>query len=170
MNEAVYGIIILLLFVLFIMAIPVSIAGIAYLMRKSKRKAIIQSLPEGVTYSAPVRMNTPKKNDAFMKMKAFEFIGVLYVVGDIVYIKGPKPEQFYQYNLQTSGVFWVGTQAQNGMIQWFSLRDANGNTLYVNGETGLFVFRIGRSFPSTREIYEHIFTIQAAGNVGSGNR
>lgn len=168
--SATYGLITLVVMILIIMAIPVSIAGITYLMRKSKRNTIMQTLPEGVTYTVPVRLNTPKKNDAIMKMKAFEFIGILYVVGNIVYIKGPKPNQLYQYDLQTSAINWVGTQAQNGLIQWFALRDASGNTLYVNGETGLFIFRIGRSFPSTREIYEYLFKLQVAVNAGVTNR
>lgn len=158
--EIIYPLLVLIVFILIVLTIPVSIAGIAYLMRKSKRTKVEESIPIEATYRVPVRLNTPRKNDAVMKLAGFEFSGVLYTLGDKVYVKGIQQNQSYVYDLNTSSVNWVGTQAQNGLIQWFSLRDMTGNMLYVNVETGLFIFRIGRFFPSTREVYEKLFNLK----------
>lgn len=154
------GLLIFLGFILIILSIPITVAGIAYLMRKSKRNAVEQTMPSNVIYKAPVRINTPKKNDQVMKFTGFEFSGVLYVVDNIIHIQGHKEGQHYQFNIKTCDIKWVGTQMQNGLIQWFTLRDEMGVMIYVNVETGLFVFRLGNSFPSTQDVYKILFEMQ----------
>lgn len=154
------GLLIFLGFVLIVFSIPVTIAGIAYFMRKSKRNTVEQRMPANVVYKAPVRINTPKKNDQVMKLAGFEFSGVLYVADNIIHVQGSKDGQHYRFNLKTCQINWVGNQLQNGLIQWFTLRDEMGVTIYINVETGLFVFRVGNSFPSTKDVYTTLFDMQ----------
>lgn len=154
------GLLIFLGFILIIFSIPVTIAGIAYFMRKSKRNTVEQTMPSNVIYKAPVRINTPKKNDQVIKFAGFEFSGVLYVADNIIHVQGPNDEQHYRFDIRRCDINWVGTQMQNGLIQWFTLRDEMGVTIYINVETGLFVFRIGNFFPSTREVYTTLFEMQ----------
>lgn len=149
----------LFVFVLIGASIPVTISVIAYLSRKSKREKIIASLPQGVTYTANVRVNTPKKNDAFLKLKAFEFSGVLYLKDGVVYLDGTKG-QHYEFKLNDAAITWPGVQVQNGAMQWFCIDDMKDQKLYVNAETGVFVFRLSSSMPSTRNVFEFLVNQQ----------
>lgn len=155
----------LFVFVLIGASIPVVISVLAYMSRKSKRKKIIANLPEGVSYMANVRMNTPKKNAAFFKMKAFEFSGVLYIKGGNVFIDGTKG-QHYEFELKDAVVTWPGVQVQNGAIQWFCIDDMKDQKLYVNAETGVFIFRLSSSMPSTKEVYQYLLNQQKISNIG----
>ena len=160
--ESAIGFLLLIcvVFILIVVSIPVSIAGIAYLTRKSKRNKITAMLTPDSTDIVPVRCNTPRQNDAVMKFTGFEFSGVLYIRGNVICVKGSQKNHYYEFDIRSAQINWVGTQFQNGLIQWFSLRGMDGQMIYVNVETGLFVFRIGSFFPSTREVYEKLFNIQ----------
>lgn len=148
-------------------SIPVLIAVIAYLSRQSKRKKIIANLPVNPSYIANVRLNTPKKNAAFFKLKAFEFSGVLYIDDKKVIIDGTKG-QHYEFDLQESAITWPGVQVQNGALQWFCIDDmkTDGQKLFVNADTGVFVFRISSKIPSTKEIYEYLLSLQRISKIG----
>jgi len=155
----------IIIFALIGASIPVTVSVVAYLSRKSKRKIIIGNLPAGVTYTANVRVNTPKKNDAFMKLKAFEFSGVLYIKDDKIYLDGTKG-QHYEFDLYKSAITWPGVQVQNGAMQWFCIDDMQGQKLYVNAETGVFVFRLSSSMPSTKDVYEYLLNQQKMSHIG----
>jgi len=159
-----------LVFIVLFASIPVGISAIAYYSRKSKRNKIKQNMPSGVSYIANVRMNTPKKNDAVMKMKAFEFSGVLYLKDGKIIIEGTKG-QHSEFDLKTAEIAWPGVQIQNGLIQWFWLVDpATGEKLYINGETGLFVFRLSKKLPSTRDIFDYLVQQQQIARIGATQR
>ncbi|MFR9165152.1 MAG: hypothetical protein ACLVKO_02565 [Dysgonomonas sp.] len=157
---------ILIAFVLIIASIPVSISVIAYLSRKSKRKKIFETLPKDVSYTASVRLNTAKKNDAVVKLKAFEFSGVLYLKDNIVYVEGTKGQKF-EFDLKDSVITWPGIQVQNGAMQWFCIDNMKGQKLYVNAETGVFVFRLSSKMPSTRDIYQYLLAQQQITAIGN---
>lgn len=150
------ALIILVVFILAICAIPVGIAYGANASRKSKRKKIEDRLPSSVTYTAAVRINTDKKQHAFMKLKAFEYAGLLYIDGNKVSISGCSG-QHDEFDLRTADIRWVGIQAQNGALEWFSIKDTTSRkTIFVNGETGILVFNLAKTYPSTREIYSNV--------------
>jgi len=145
-------------------SIPVTISVIAYMSRKSKRNQIIARLPQDITYTANVRVNTPKKNAAFLKVKAFEFSGVLYIKDGIVYLDGTKG-QHYEFNLRDAAITWPGVQVQNGAMQWFCIDDMKDQKLYINAETGVFVFRLSSSMPSTKDVYEYLLNQQKISHI-----
>ena len=167
MGSSSFIIVMLVVMVLIIVMIPVSIGGIAYLSRKSKRNKIIAKLTPDATDIVSVRCNTPRHADAVIKLTGFEFSGVMYMRGNIICVKGSQKNHYYEFDIRTAQIAWVGAQFQNGLIQWFSLRGMDGQMVYVNVETGLFVFRIGSSFPSTREIYEKLFHQQNIARMGN---
>lgn len=155
----------LILFVVIFASIPVGISLFAYMSRKSHYKRLTASLPSDVIYTAQVRMNTPKKNAAFFKMKAFEFCGVLYVRDNTIYITGSK-NQGFEFPLATTAITWPGVQVQNGALQWFCLDDMKGNQLYVNSDTGVFIFRTSSKMQSTQDIYQHLLKLQQIASIG----
>lgn len=156
----------IIVFALIGASIPISISVIAYLSRQSKRKKIVANLPVSTTYTANVRLNTPQKNAAFFKLKAFEFSGVLYIDDKKVIIDGTKG-QHYEFDLQESSITWPGVQVQNGALQWFCIDDMkSGQKLFVNADTGVFVFRISSKIPSTKEVYEYLLALQRISKIG----
>ena len=155
----------LIIFIILCCSIPVTVAAIAYASRKSKRKKIMETLPSDLTYSVPVRLNTPKQNDAVMKLKAFEYSGVLYIHDNKICIKGTKG-QYTEFNMTTCSIDWPGVQIQNGLIQWLCLTNNDLQRLYVNAETGLFIFRLSKKFPSTKEVFEYLKTQQNIAAIG----
>lgn len=156
----------LIAFTVFFCSIPVTIAAIAYFSRKSKRKKIMSSLPPNLTYTTPVRLNSPKKNDAVMKLKAFEYSGVLYITDNKICVTGTKG-QYSEFDLATCSIDWPGVQIQNGLIQWFCLTSDDLQRLYVNAETGLFVFRLSKKLPSTKDVFEYLKAQQRIASVGA---
>ncbi len=156
----------LIIMVLIGASIPVLISVFAYISRKSKRKAIMDKLPADVNYTVGVRLNTPKKNAAFFKLKAFEFSGVLYLKDGKIIVEGTKG-QHYEFDLHDSAITWPGVQVQNGAMQWFMIDDMKaGQQLYINAETGVFVFRLSSKMPSTKEVYEYLLAQQRIASIG----
>ncbi len=154
-------------FILFFASIPVVIATIAYVSRKKKRTLIEKDLPSNLFYTAPVRLNTPKQNAAVVKLKAFEYSGILYLEEDKICVKGTSG-QFTEFDLLKTEITWPGVQIQNGIIQWFCLEDkSTGQRLYVNAETGIFVFRLSSKLPSTKQVYEDLLKYQGMAAIGN---
>ncbi|WP_128331775.1 hypothetical protein [Apibacter sp. HY039] len=125
----------------------------------------MDSLPENVSFKVAVRVNSSRKNDSIFKFTGFDCSGILYVYGEIIYFKGSKPgyEQI-EFDLKSAVINWVGVQAQNGALQWFSIKN-NQDTYYFNMETGITIFNLSKSGESTRNIYEKLKNFQAATNL-----
>lgn len=154
------ALLIIVVFILGICSIPIGIAYAANASRKSKRKKIEETLPSSVKYKAAVRLNTSNVQEKFMKMKAFEYSGVLYINGDKICVAGTKG-QHSEFDMRTADIRWVGMQAQNGALEWFSIKDPSGNLIFVNGETGILVFNWAKTYPSTRTIYTDVMNEQS---------
>lgn len=151
------------IFIFILLAIitaPFTIAGGAYLSRKLKRKKIEETLPPTAQLKKAVRINTQRKNDAFLKLKAFEYSGILYILDNKVCISGTKG-QYHEFDLGSSIIKWEGIQAQNGAMDWFTIKNnATNELIYINGETGMFIFRLSKTLPSTSQIYNDLLNEQ----------
>ncbi len=167
MNEGI----IILAFLLIICILPIVliflVAFLASQSRKKKRKKIIDELPADVDFYAAVRINSSKKNDAFFKLAAFECSGVLYVHKDKAYFRGTKKKfELLEFDLAKVKIFWIGVQAQNGALQWFSIKDVN-ETYYFNVDTGTTIFKLSKSGDTTRGVYDKLMNAQSVLSIGN---
>lgn len=141
------GISILIILIIPFVIIFLLIAGIAIIVKKrkqKKKKAILDNLDFEPTFMADIRINTDQAQKQFIKFKGYQSCGLLYIYRDKVYVEGYNHRNIKQtFNLRTSTMQWVGMEFQNGLIDWFKLIDnQTGKCLYINIDTGLFVFQM----------------------------
>jgi len=156
-------IIILLFIFLFFLLLIGGIFLIAYLAaqsRKKKQKKILESLPGNVDFYAFVRFNRGNQQDKVLKLKAFQGSGIIYVMDDKIIFKSTTGFE-HGFDLKTSKIFWEGENLINGLLKWFSINHGQ-EKLYLNVETGMFIFHTGGSKPTTHSIYEQLLLKQAA--------
>ncbi len=149
----------LMFFVLFIGGIFL-IAFIAAQSRKKKQKKILASLPSDAEFHAFVRFNKGNHQDKFLKIKAFQGSGIIYVIGDKAVFKSTTGFE-HTFDLRNSKVFWEGENLVNGLLKWFSINDGQ-EKLYLNVETGMFIFHTGGNKPTTRSIHDQLVIKQAS--------
>ncbi len=160
-----------LVFLLGIIIVPVGliflIAFLASQSRKRKRQKIIDTLPADIDFYAAVRVNSSKKNAAFFKLLAFECSGILYVQKDKAYFRGTEKKfELLEFDLAKVKIFWIGVQAQNGALQWFSIKDDH-ETYYFNVDTGTTIFKLSKSGDTTQGVYGKLTNAQSIINIGS---
>ncbi len=155
-------IIVLLFLFLFFVALIGGIFLIAFLAaqsRKKKQKKIIASLPSHAEFHAFVRFNRGDQQDKIIKLKAFQGSGVIYVVDDMAVFKSTTGFE-HTFDLRNAKVFWEGENLINGLLKWFSIKD-DTEKLYLNVETGMFIFHTGGNKPTTRSIHDQLLLKQA---------
>lgn len=130
------------------------IAYLAARSRKSKQNKLVKELPADAEFHAFVRYNRGNQQNKFLKVKAFEGSGVIYLSGEKVYFKSTKGF-YHEFDLRTSQVFWEGENLVNGLLKWFRISDGTEN-LYLNVETGMFIFHTGGNKPTTRSIFDQL--------------
>lgn len=156
-------IIILLFIFLFFLLLIGGIFLIAYLAaqsRKKKQKKILESLPNNMDFYAFVRFNRGNQQDKVLKLKAFQGSGIIYVIEDKVIFKSTTGFE-HEFDLRNSKVFWEGENLINGLLKWFSINDGQ-EKLYLNVETGMFIFHTGGSKPTTRSIHDQLLLKQSS--------
>lgn len=149
------------LLILFILLIVGMIFGISYLASSSRRKKqneLLRQLPSNVDFHAIVRYNRGKKQDEILKVKAFEASGIIYVIGSTLYFKSTLGFET-QFDLKSSIIRWEGENLINGLLKWFSIRN-DVEQYYFNVETGMFIFHLDKSKPTTLSIYNRLVEIQ----------
>ena len=125
-----------------------------------KQKALLEKLPSDVEFSTVVRFNSAPQYTKFLKMKAFEGSGVLWVAGDVVYFKSTKG-LLISFDLKNYQILWKGENLVNGLLKWFSIGDEM-KKIYFNVESGMFIFNKGPQNLTTRSIFEKLLLKQAA--------
>lgn len=156
--------------IVFIIIITTPIFLIAFLAsqsRKKKRKKIIETLPPDVDFYAAVRINSSKRNDAFWKLAAFECSGILYIHNNKIIFRGTKQKyELLEFDLGMVKIFWIGVEAQNGALQWFSIRDEK-DTYYFNVDTGMTIFNFSKSGDTTKAVYNKLINAKNILNIGN---
>lgn len=159
MLSELFPLLILLGFFVLLIGGILLVAYLASQSRKKKQTKLLDQIPKEAEFSAFVRFNRGKQQDKFMKVKAFEGSGVIYLIDENVYFKGTKGFN-HTFNLRNSKVFWEGENLVNGLLKWFSIGDAD-EKLYLNVETGMFIFHTGGDKSTTRSIHDEILLKQA---------
>ncbi len=155
-------IILLFIFLFFLLLIGgiFLIAFVAAQSRKKKQKKVMETLPPGVEFSAFVRFNRGNQQDKFLKLKAFQGSGIIYVLNENAVFKSTTGFE-HSFDLRNSKVFWEGENLVNGLLKWFSINDGQ-EKLYLNVETGMFIFHTGGNKPTTRSIHDQLLLKQAS--------
>ncbi len=155
-------IVLLLLFLFFVLLIGgiFLIAFIAANSRKKKQKKILEALPAEVDFYAFVRFNRGNQQDKILKLKAFQGSGIIYVLNDKAVFKSTTGFE-HNFDLRNSKIFWEGENLVNGLLKWFSINDGQ-EKLYLNVETGMFIFHTGGNKPTTRSIHDQLLLKQAS--------
>lgn len=110
--------------------------------REKKQNALLTQVPPNVEFKAVLRYNFGNLQSKFLKMKAFQGSGVLYVLDDKThYITTNNPNDNFIFDLKTSQINWIGVNLTNGLLEWFQLKNGEKD-YYFNFETGMFIFNI----------------------------
>ncbi len=148
------------MFVLLLGAI-VLVAYVAARSRKRKQNRLLKELPIDADFSAFVRYNSGSVQGKLLKLKAFEGSGLFYI-SDTKAIFKSTTGYYHEFDILNSKIFWEGENLANGLLKWFSINDGK-EKLFLNVETGMFIFHIGRSDKATtRSIYDKLTQIQAS--------
>lgn len=136
------------------------IAFVAAQSRKKKQKKILDTLPTDVEFYAFVRFNRGVQQDKFLKLKAFQGSGIIYVLGDKAVFRSTTGFE-HTFDLRNSKILWEGENLVNGLLKWFSINDGV-EKLYLNVETGMFIFHTVGNKPTTRSIHDQLILKQTA--------
>ena len=110
--------------------------------REKKQNALLAQVPTNAEFKAVLRYNFGNQQSKFLKMKAFQGSGVLYVLDDKThYITTNNPNDNFIFDLKTSQINWIGVNLTNGLLEWFQLKNGEKD-YYFNFETGMFIFNI----------------------------
>ncbi|WP_307453118.1 MULTISPECIES: hypothetical protein [Chryseobacterium] len=126
--------------------------------RKKKQAALLTELgiPE---YYAFVRYNIGNTQNQFFKIKAFQGSGIIYVEGRDIKFVDTLHEYPHTFPMDQSAIKWEDINLVNGLLKWFSVTD--GSTKYFfNIESGMFIFNIDSSKPTTKSVFETLIQYQ----------
>ncbi|MDH2207256.1 MULTISPECIES: hypothetical protein [Empedobacter] len=135
------------------------IFGIAFWASKSREKkqnALLAQVPPNAEFKAVLRYNFGNQQSKFLKMKAFQGSGVLYVLDDqIHYITTNNPNDNFIFDLKTSQINWIGVNLTNGLLEWFQLKNGEKD-YYFNVETGMFIFNTNSKKMKTTQVFNYL--------------
>lgn len=160
MSSEVIIILVIFLFFLLLIGGIFLIAYVAAQSRKRKQKKLLNNLPSDVGFHAFVRFNHGNEQGKFMKIKAFQGSGILFVQNDSIEFRSTQGIQ-HRFDLANSTIQWEGENLVNGLLKWFSINDEN-EKYFFNVETGMFIFHTGGNKPTTRSIYDQLILKQSS--------
>lgn len=155
-------IVLAIIFLLFLLSIPAIIFLIAYLAARSRRKKQNLLLQETGTpeYYAFIRYNRGNAQNEFFKIKAFQGSGMIYIDGHNIHFVDTLHQHPHTFPLQESIIKWEDINIVNGLLKWFSVQDQEAK-YYFNIESGMFIFNLNSSKPTTRSVFERLLQYQA---------
>lgn len=155
-------IILIIIFLFFTFSIPAIIFLIAYLAARSRRKKQNLLLQEIGTpeYYAFVRYNMGNAQNEFFKIKAFQGSGMIYVDGSHIHFVDTLHQHPHTFALHESTIKWEDINIVNGLLNWFSIEDQE-KKYYFNIESGMFIFNLNSSKPTTRSVFEKLLQYQS---------
>ncbi|WP_294301896.1 hypothetical protein [uncultured Chryseobacterium sp.] len=154
-------VILIIIFLLLLFSIPAIIFLIAYLAarsRKRKQNLLLQEIgtPE---YYAFVRYNMGDAQNEFFKIKAFQGSGIIYMEGNNIHFIDTLHQHPHTFPLHESSIRWEDINIVNGLLKWFSVEDQE-KKYYFNIESGMFIFNLNSSKPTTRSVFERLLQYQ----------
>ncbi len=154
-------VILIIIFLLLLFSIPAIIFLIAYLAarsRKRKQNLLLQEIgtPE---YYAFVRYNMGDAQNEFFKIKAFQGSGIIYMEGNNIHFVDTLHQHPHTFPLHESSIRWEDINIVNGLLKWFSVEDQE-KKYYFNIESGMFIFNLNSSKPTTRSVFERLLKYQ----------
>lgn len=155
-------IVLVIILLLFLLSIPAIIFLIAYLAAKSRRKKQ-QLLLEKIgvpEYYAFVRYNRGNAQNEFFKIKAFQGSGMIYIEGNTIHFVDTLHQHPHVFPLHDSVIKWEDINIVNGLLKWFSVQDQE-TKYYFNIESGMFIFNLNSSKPTTRSVFERLLQYQS---------
>ncbi|WP_294290433.1 hypothetical protein [uncultured Chryseobacterium sp.] len=155
-------IILIIIFLFFTFSIPAIIFLIAYLAARSRRKKqnlLLQEIgsPE---YYAFVRYNMGNAQNEFFKIKAFQGSGIIYTKGNEIHFVDTLHQHPHVFPLHESSIKWEDINIVNGLLKWFSVQDQE-TKYYFNIESGMFIFNLNSTKPTTRSVFERLLQYQS---------
>jgi len=124
--------------------------------REKKQNALLTQVPPNVEFKAVLRYNFGNLQSKFLKMKAFQGSGVLYVLDDKThYITTNNPNDNFIFDLKTSQINWIGVNLTNGLLEWFQLKNGEKD-YYFNVETGMFIFNTNSKKMKTTQVFNYL--------------
>lgn len=148
-------------FLFLLLCFPLVILLIAYLAaqsRKKKQQALLKTV-EAPEFYAFVRYNKGKNQDEFFKVKAFQGSGILYIKDRNIFFKDTLSKNEHSFNLDEASIQWVDINIVNGLLKWFSISD-NEEIYYFNIDSGMFIFNLNSSKPTTKSVFEKLLKFQ----------
>lgn len=134
------------------------ILGIAYFAaqsRKKKQDAVLSTLPKEAEIKAAVRYNIGAQQGKFLKLKAFQGSGIIYILGDQLVFQDTLGVNSHTFDLKNINLAWVDVNLVNGLLKWFEVKDES-KSYYFNIESGIFIFNIKSDQPTTLSVYKSI--------------
>ncbi|WP_294286290.1 hypothetical protein [uncultured Chryseobacterium sp.] len=155
-------IVLIIILLLFLFSIPAIIFLIAYLAARSRRKKQNLLLQEIGTpeYYAFVRYNMGNAQNEFFKIKAFQGSGMIYIEGNNIHFVDTLHQHPHTFPLHESSIKWEDINIVNGLLKWFSVQDQE-KKYYFNIESGMFIFNLNSSKPTTRSVFERLLKYQS---------
>ena len=145
----------LILFILPIFLILL-IAFIASRSRKKKQNALLDNVPKNASMKVILRYNFGQSQDKFIKMKAFQGSGVLYVLDNQVHFITTKNQaDNFTFDLKNVQLNWIGVNLANGLLEWFQIKN-NNLDYYFNVETGMFIFHLSSTKMKTKDVFMNL--------------
>ncbi|WP_294221990.1 hypothetical protein [uncultured Chryseobacterium sp.] len=159
MTSIIVLIVILLIFLLSIPAIIFLIAYLAARSRRKKQNLLLQEIgtPE---YYAFVRYNMGNAQNEFFKIKAFQGSGMIYVEDNHIHFVDTLHQHPHTFPLYDSTIKWEDINIVNGLLKWFSVKDQEAK-YYFNIESGMFIFNLNSTKPTTRSVFERLLQYQS---------
>lgn len=154
-------VILIIFFIIFLFSIPAVVFLIAYLAARSRKKKQKLLLEETGTpeYYAFVRYNMGNAQNEFFKIKAFQGSGMIYVEGRNIHFVDTLHQNPHIFPLDESSIKWEDINIVNGLLKWFSVEDSE-KKYYFNIESGMFIFNLNSSKPTTKSVFERLIQYQ----------
>jgi len=131
------------------------IAYLANRSRRKKQKKTLEQIPEQATFKVAVRYNKGNQQDIFLKIKAFQGSGILYVLDQKICFRDTLNKSSYDFDPNNVKIEWIGVNIVNGFIQWFKIVD-DKTEYYFNVETGMFIWHLSSKRMTTRQVYNKL--------------
>jgi len=131
------------------------IAYLASASRRKKQKKTLEQVPKQATFKVAVRYNKGNQQDVFLKIKAFQGSGILYVLDKKICFRDNLSKNSYEFDPNTIKMEWVGINVANGLIKWFKIADSK-TEYYFNVETGMFIMHLSSKKLTTQQVYNKL--------------
>lgn len=161
MSGELLGLVLFLGMFILLLGSILLIAYLAAMSRKRKQNRLLKELPADAEFHAFVRYNRANVQGKFLKLKAFEGSGLLYIAGTKAIFRSTTG-YYHEFDILNSKILWEGENLVNGLLKWFSIDDGT-EKLFLNVETGIFIFHTGAAGKATtRSIFDKLMLIQAS--------